>query len=406
MKNQWKYLSVLMCGLIVSNYSVSQNSIHNQLQQVLIDTQKKYHISAISLSISLPSLKQIDLTRGKLIKNGSVEINARDLFQVASLTKTFTAALMLQLEEDGKLNIQEPIGKYLPEYSAWKAITIRQLLNQTSGIADYIDSTNWGPVLWADQAKVWKPSELIAIAAKLPPYFSPGKGWHYSNTNYVLAGLIIERVTGHSISDELRKRFFDHAGFDLKDSYYLPMNYPKFILSRMVHGYYSNYDQTLQNTSWLHAAGALISTPHDMVRWDRLMNTGMILKEKQSNEMTDFISTITGQPQNNLDEPAYGLSIFRINTPYGLMWFTPGVSTGYRSILVYLPCNNIVLAYSVSEAHLDGFPFHADILSQIISILLKDKNIKKSIHEYQLSPSYPNYCKKNVASDKFRFPQF
>lgn len=140
----------------------------------------------------------------------------------------------------------------------------RQLLNHTSGIYDYIDEPNWWDNVSAHQEKIFTPEELLKIAYHHPPYFEANHGWHYSNSNYVLAGFLVEKISGETLSKQMRN-LFETVG--MPRSYYLPINYPVNILSQMVNGYYQKFNNTEINGSWAYGAGALVSTPHQIVTW-------------------------------------------------------------------------------------------------------------------------------------------
>ena len=133
-------------------------------------------------------------------------------FRIGSITKTFTGTVILQLVDEGKLRLDDPIAKYQPEVPNGANITIRQLLQMTSGLFNYTDDPAWNQALDANRQRVWSPQELVAIALAHPPYFAPGTDFHYSNTNTVLLGLIIEQITGNNVADEFARRIFTPLG--------------------------------------------------------------------------------------------------------------------------------------------------------------------------------------------------
>ena len=258
------HVALLSISLIIS-CAYGDTKLDNQLQQVISQQRAKNHINAISLSVGLPTQKTIkNYVVGTISQESKTPIISNSLFQVGSITKNFTAALILKLVASGKINLDAPIGKYFPEYPKWQNITVRQLLNHTSGIYDYIDEPNW----WERVAKnkeIFKPKELIAIAYKRRPYFVANNGWHYSNTNYILLGLIIEKITAEPLSKSM-STLLKTVG--MRDSYYFPV-YSENLLRHMVHGYYLTFDNTKVNGSWAYGAAALISTPHQIVMWVR-----------------------------------------------------------------------------------------------------------------------------------------
>lgn len=121
--------------------------------------------------------------------------------------------------------------------------------------------------------------------------------------------------------------------------------------------------------------------------------------------MLELVSLTKGTSLNSRSEkPGYGLGLFRINTPYGFMWFTPGLAPDYRSILAYLPCKNIILTYSASSSLMNKKELHPYLISQRLNLLLSDFKIQQAINKYQASAKLPSYCKTNIPSKTFLFP--
>jgi D-alanyl-D-alanine carboxypeptidase len=221
-----------------------QQALQNRLNQYLSSRAKIEHISAISLSISLyGSPQNINLTAGTTQYGGAgAPVTPAMLWQIGSNTKAFTAAAILQLEAEGKLTIDQTVGKWLPQYPAWKNVTIRRLLDMTSGIPGYDFSPDMLRDYAAHPMRNLTIPQLIAYAYPgnkgAPP---PTTGYSYSNTNYLLAELIIERASHDSYANELKRRFFS-SDIGLTSTYYSGTTYPADILSRMVSGYFFNHD--------------------------------------------------------------------------------------------------------------------------------------------------------------------
>src|SRR3954471_17142517 len=135
-------------------------------------------------------------------------MRASDRFRVGSVTKTFVAAVVLQLVGEGRLALGDPVERWLPGVVPGGAgITIRQLLNHTSGLYDYADDAFVTRIL-ADRGRVWAPRDLIALGTRRPPLFAPGARLAYSSTGYIALGLIVEAATGRPLAAELRRRIF------------------------------------------------------------------------------------------------------------------------------------------------------------------------------------------------------
>src|ERR1043166_7654516 len=133
-------------------------------------------------------------------------------FRIASNTKTMTAAVIVLLAQENKLSLDDPVSKYVPGVPDGDKITITELLNMRSGLYSYDDDPEFWAMLERDPTKVWTPDEVLAIAFKHPPYFPPGTGYHYSNTNYALLGLIAETADGKPLAQIMHDRLFGPLG--------------------------------------------------------------------------------------------------------------------------------------------------------------------------------------------------
>jgi D-alanyl-D-alanine carboxypeptidase len=147
---------------------------------------------------------------GNLATREPMQVN--NYMRVGSLAKTFTTTAILQLVDQHKLRLDDPVGTYLPEVPNGANITIRELLNMTSGLFTYDEDEGFAQASLADPYRVWRPNEPVAIAFKHPPDFAPGKGWHYSNTNAILLGMIVEQLTHHSLEEVFQRSIFGPLG--------------------------------------------------------------------------------------------------------------------------------------------------------------------------------------------------
>ena len=174
-------------------------ALRHDLTHYLTTRRKAEHISAVSLRVTYPGTKPaISLATGTTRYDGGPPVPASALWQVGSNTKAFTAVILLQLEAEGKLSINDPLGKWLPQYPAWRDVTIKQLLNMTSRIPNYALQPAFAAAIAADPATRFTAARLVSYAVGVP--LAP-KGFAYSDTNYILAQMIIERVT----HDHLRR---------------------------------------------------------------------------------------------------------------------------------------------------------------------------------------------------------
>jgi D-alanyl-D-alanine carboxypeptidase len=215
-------------------------------------------------------------------------------FRVGSVTKSFVATVALQLVAEGRLALSDSVEHWLPGVLSYgRNVTVRELLNHTSGVPDYVEVPLTG-LYRGVRFRSWSPSELVALVARLPQEFPAGSTWSYSNTNYVLAGMIIERVTGRALGRAIERRILRPLG--LRDTYF-PVDFP-FLPWPSPRGYSLDYDDqgnpiegplldlTVYNPSPAWAAGNIISDQDDLARFYRALFGGRLLEPEQLADMT------------------------------------------------------------------------------------------------------------------------
>lgn len=214
--------------------------------------------------------------------------------RIGSVTKTFVGAMLLQLEQAGQLSLDDPIAKYLAGVPNGERITLRMLATMTSGLTSYTASPAFTDSYFADPHAVFTPDQILAAALKLPPSFSPGAKYQYSNTNTILLGLVIEKVTKQPIREVVRKQVF--GPLKLASTSW-PDQSPD-IPQPYAHGFtiQSNgtpgkpVDATNWNPAWTWAAGEIVSTMDDLLVYGRAMGTGqgLLRPETQVARLTSF----------------------------------------------------------------------------------------------------------------------
>jgi len=246
--------------------------------------------------------------------------------RVGSITKTFTATTVLQLSGERRIDLDAPIGRYLPRLvpaDVGRTVTVRMLLNHTSGIGDY-DS-----VLLATLEGIiemgrttYRPEELVRLGIEAGPTHAPGTDWSYSNTNYVLAGLIVEKVTGRSLESEVNRRIL--RPLQLRDTYFEGAD--PVIRGPHMRAYVpwppdgELRDFTRYNMSWGWAAGDLVSTAADLNTFYRALLTGKVLNQRLLAEM-----------QTTVDD-YYGLGLYSVRLPCGVFWGHDGGTIGHQTV--------------------------------------------------------------------------
>ncbi len=362
-----------------------QSALHADLSAYLAQRGAIEHISAASLSVSLaPSQPNIDVAAGTTAFGGSTNVTPASLFQIGSNTKAFTAVMLLQLEAAGRLSIGDTVGKWLPQYSAWKSVTIRQLLDMTSGIPTY---DNEGAVLarYAAHPQAFYSAAELLRAVYPKTSFAPGAGWLYSNTAYLLAQSIVERATGTDYAVQFDRRFID-GGPKLADTYYRSGLYPNSIVKRMVSGYFFSRDADNRalaplvggdvrglSLSWAQGAGGVVATPEAVAHWVRALYQSPMLAAAQRRELLSLVSTSTGKPiaSTSQREPrGFGLGVVQQMRPgLGRFWFYEGETLGYRVAYMYLPAKNLVIALGLNSQP-DGKDDRLGVLLQSVATTL------------------------------------
>jgi len=211
----------------------------------------------------------------------AVPVSGQTVFEIGSISKQFVSAVAMLLVEEGKLDLDDPIHRYLPDLpSEWLGVTMRQLLNHTSGIPDYEEIRTYDVYRFR-----LTPQEVIQIAHSRPMDFAPGTGWYYSNTGYFLASMIVERIEGRPLGQVLESRIFAPLGMTQTG-----MADPESIIHNRAAGYWVNKAGELINrnpteTSSTLGAGGLLSTARDLARWDAALYGDALLSESSRNTM-------------------------------------------------------------------------------------------------------------------------
>jgi D-alanyl-D-alanine carboxypeptidase len=301
-----------------------------------------------------------------------VPVRPATLFEMGSNTKAFTSVLLLQLEAKGLLDLDQTVGDWLPQYPAWSKVKIRRLLNMTSGIPTYSEAPAFMQIQAIQPRRHFTADELVRFAYPSPDHRLPvNRGYFYSNTNYILAGMIVEKAGRASYKQQLRERILQPLG--MTQTYYNPWKLPKPVLSRMAGGYFENptcseYDPDCSTAplqplvgmnmqradlSWTGAAGGIVSTPRDLAFWVRGLFGGKVLAPRQMRELKQIVSTRTGKPiraTSAADPDGFGLGVAEKFLPgIGRIWFYEGETLGYRGVYAYYPEDNLITVVSINS---------------------------------------------------------
>jgi len=282
-------------------------------------------------------------------------MEAEDQMRIGSVTKTLTAVTILRFVDQRRLSLDDPVSKYEPEVPNGSNITIRELLNMTSGLFDYQEDPAFVKAGSDEPDSAFDPKDLLKIALAHPPYFMPGAGFHYSNTNTVLLGLTIQMIGGQTVADAYQQQLFGPLGLrgssmPERQSGAIPGVHPR--------GYYYSSealyaargtpaDVTTWNPSWGWTAGAVISTLDDMAVWAKALGTGQLLSPGTFAQQQQFVKV----PGSTAE---YGLGMFKVDGYLGHNGSIPGFTSfvGYdpvhhRTVVVL---TNLALSTGLSPA--------------------------------------------------------
>ena len=309
-------------------------------------------------------------------------------FRIASNTKTMTAAVIGQLAQEGRLDLGDPVSKYVSGVPDGDQITIADLLRMRSGLYNYTDAPEISASLDRDPTKVWTPDEVLAIAFKQPPYFPPGTAFHYDNTNYALLGLIAEeREHGKPLASILQDRLFGPLGMNdtalpastsntLPDPYshgymygsssyaLVDQDYPPDIQNAAKAGTLKPNDYTSQNPSYASAAGGVISTANDLVTWMQALVGGRVLNADYQHRWLDSL-----QPEDPSKPHGqqYGYGITQLRFGPNALYFHGGEMPGYNSFMGYDPTNRLTLVvWTNLTVSPDGKPTANTIMLKVL----------------------------------------
>lgn len=382
------------CAQHVSAKSQSPTQTYKELQVALNKDIAENNIPGAVLSIKLPGQAIYSMTAGLSNLSTKKAVSEKTLFMIGSITKSFTAAIVLRLEEQGLLNINQTLSQVarpntelsvlIKRYPLLRNITIRELLNHNSGVPASTNSKSFQKEFNKDPLKLWSREELLNLAFRDKPYFKAGtKGkYHYTNTDYMLAGLVVESVTGKSLYKSMKELF---KQINLSDIYYPGPDHvtPQWVQSRLAHSYMPSnadwpkgwmktfrkypkviipgstpllaYDVSqldLINYKISASSGGIITTAPNIVRWYQALFSGDVINSHSLKQMLDMIPTGQGFD--------YGLGITRRN----LIRFKQvaishdGSMFGFKSNAIYLKPSGIFIAITTnsqnSAVELDG----------------------------------------------------
>ncbi len=330
--------------------------ISDDLQEKLDDLKNELKVPGINMAIAMPGGRVLKYSTGWADVERKVKMVPATRIFSGSIGKTRVSAIMLIMVKEGKIGLDDNIEKYLREYKWFKQlpngkdITVRMLMNHTSGIPEHIMVDSFNKIIIKTPDKTWTPSELISFVLNKKPLFQAGKGWSYADTNYIVAGLIINRISGKKYNSILKEKLIKPLGFskttpsesrnirDLAQGYTgkEPFNFPEKVV---VNGRY------VVNPQFEWTGGGIITNASDLAKWGRVLYSGKLLGRKYMKQILKPVSMETGRKADT----GYGLGVEVWDSPYGKVYGHTGTFPGYQSLLKYYNDWGFSIAIQLNE---------------------------------------------------------
>lgn len=337
-----------------------------RLQSLLDSARAASRWPAVSLAVIAADGSEAALVSGMADTTRRIPLRVTDKLLQGSVGKTYVAAVALQLVQEGRLELDAPIGRYIGD-APWFAalpnaprITVRQLMRHQSGLVRYEFQPDVTRRLREEPFKVWTVADRLQVLAGTTPPFDAGAGWEYSDTNYIVLGTIIERLTGTPVFDEVRRRLLDPLA--LRET--IPADRPD--VPGIANGYagtrndLGGYDASVidgrlqVNPQFEWTGGGMASSTRDLARWGRALYAGPVLGDSARRLMLDAVPARLGP------NVRYGLGVMVRPTPVGESWGHSGFFPGYATELHHVPTIGITVALQVNVT--DPYPRTMNVL--------------------------------------------
>jgi D-alanyl-D-alanine carboxypeptidase len=340
-------IAVVTLTMTSCSDSSNQADLWQRIESAIGKTMSENGIPGAIVGVWSPDYGDRIIVRGKADIETGRAMDRIDRVRIASITKTFTVTIILQLIDEKHLELGQHIDTWFTESEipGSNEITVRQLCNMTSGLFNYSDDETFLKIYTEDPNKVWKPEELVALAVAHDPYFPPGTGWHYSNTNTVILGMIIAQITGKEVGEEINDRIIDRL--NLEDTYYpegtgIDGVHSRGYVAGETEGELIDVTEKL-NPSGMGASGALISNVADLKTWITACATGDLLSELTQEQRTTFVA---GDYDYGGKKIQYGLGIM---SAYGFLGH-PGDAIGYTNAAFHSLQNGTTIVVLLNKA--------------------------------------------------------
>jgi D-alanyl-D-alanine carboxypeptidase len=398
-----KYNSLVLTGLLflcshtqVKCETPVDSALANALQNKINGYISLYNIPGISVTIFFPGERVWSGAAGLSHIYNMTPMDTSHLFEMASVTKTFTNAIICQMMEQGLLSLDDTVGKYLPPMNFIPSgTTIRNMLKHRSGLYNYTNNPTIVNEWFNDPDSIWPHLQMINTYVNAPPLFAQGATYSYSNTNFFLLGMIIEAITGNTFADELKTRILIPYGLSQiyfpPDDSIPPANTPGWT-SFTTTGVYDTDASPILNDcsrSMAFTAGAVVAKPADVCKFTKLLWTGNIISDSSLNIMKQCTNLTLSS--SNVNGYGYGTQRFLFNgkTYYG----HDGDISGFTEMTFYGTTDSVGLIISINRNSAPRGPIAVDLMSFINQTLTSVDNLEKNGFDLSV---FPNPASKNI----------
>ncbi|MET8246575.1 serine hydrolase domain-containing protein [Streptomyces sp. NPDC005202] len=307
--------------------------VTRQLDETVQRVMREAHVPGVTVGLWTPGQGQYVKSFGVADKIGAGKMTPDLYMRIGSETKTFTVTALLELVDQGKVSLDDPIGKYVDDVPNGDTITLRQLAGMRSGLFNYSQDDGFFKALTSDPQRTFTPQQLLGYAFKHPVLFPPGQKFSYCNTNLILLGLVVEKVSGQSLADYIHNNVLEPAGLNhtlFPAGTEFPQPHAQGYTDQTANGQIA--DTADWNPSWAWAAGAMISNLDDLRAWARTVATGTLPDGRTLISPATQKERLT-TPPTPIPGAGYGLGIFNVQGWIGHNGSLPG----YESLTIHLP---------------------------------------------------------------------